>query len=151
MALDPCVRSILCTLSTPVLNSLRTLVTGQVTQITALLNVLQARSVTLGIQLIPVEIARDAAVAVLDESQSIINLLPVSLIEGCGDLGSLQQDLSDSVAQATAAVNDFADDATRLLSLQGEVSAEIAEVNARLARASEFLDLIDVCITEAQT
>ena len=151
MALDPCVGNILCTLSTPVLVSLRTLVTGQVAQIQALLAQLEARSITLGIQVIPIQVSRDLALAVLDQSQSIINLLPISLIQGCGDLGQVQQNLTDGVTQATSAVRDFADDATRVLSLKTEVDAQITQLNAQLTEFNEFLAEITNCITLNQS
>lgn len=148
MALNACVKSVLCTLSTPVLSALRGVVQAQIAQAQAVLGILQARSLTLGIQLVPIELARDAANAVLQESQSIANLLPLSLVEGCGDLGQVRQNLNAAVEQATASVNDFADDATRALSLKDETDARIAELNAQLAEFSELVDTITACISE---
>lgn len=149
MALDPCVKNIVCTLSVPVLTSLKALVEAQISITQSLLAQLQARSVTLGIQLVPIQVARDAAVAVLNESQSIANLLPLSLIEGCADLGSLQVNLTSAVQQATSAVADLADDATRTLSLQNELNLEIASLNTQLTDFNDFVTVIDECLAEA--
>jgi len=148
MALDPCVKSVICTLSLPVLNATKALVEGTIVQLQALLNQLQARSITLGIQLVPVELARDAANAVLQEALSVSNLLPLGIIEGCADLGSIQQGLTAGVEQATAAVNDFADDATRLLSLQVELDLQIEQLNAEIQNAQDLVAVIDECIQE---
>jgi hypothetical protein len=150
MALDACVKSVLCTLSTPILSALRGTVQAQIAQVQSVLGILQARSLTLGIQLIPIELARDAANAVLQESQSIANLLPLSLIAGCGDLGRVRQNLNAAVEQATSGVNDLADDATRALSLKDETDAQIAELNAQLAEFNELVGTIDDCIAENQ-
>lgn len=147
--LDPCVKQIIGTLSLPVLVALKAVVVGVQTQLQAFLAVLEARSLTLGIQLVPTELARDAANAVLQEAESIANLIPVGLIDGCVDLGGVQQDISSAMRQATAGVNDFADAAAQTLSLQAEISAQIAELNVKLDRLSAFNDVIDESINEA--
>lgn len=149
MALNPCVKNVICTLSLPVLVSLKTIIVSSTAQLQSVLAVLQARSITLGLEVLPAELARDAALAVLQEAQSVANLLPLSLIEGCADLGTLQQDLSNGVAQATSAVESFANDATRTLSLKTEVDLGIDELSAAISRQNEFVTIIDECIDEA--
>lgn len=147
--LNPCVKQIICTLSFPVLVALKAVIVGVQTQLQAFLAVLEARSLTLGIQLLPTELARDAANAVLQEAESVANLIPVGLIDGCVDLGGVQQDISSAMRQATAGVNDFADAAAQALSLQAATADEIASIRAKLDRLSAFNDVIDECINEA--
>lgn len=149
MALDPCVKNVICTLSLPVLTGLRAIIVSSVAEMQSALTLLQAQSITLGLETLPIALARNAANAVLQETQSIVNLLPLSLIEGCADLGTLQRDLSDGVAQATSAVDNWAKDATRTLSLKAEVDLGAGELAAALGRQTEFLTAIDECINEA--
>lgn len=149
MALDPCVKNVICTLSLPVLVGIRAVVVSSVAEMQSALNLLQAQSLTLGLETLPIALARNAATAVLQETQSIVNLLPLNLIEGCADLGTLQQDLSNGVSKATSAVDGWARDATRTLSLKAEVDLELDELAAAIGRQTEFLAALDECITEA--
>lgn len=149
MAFNPCVKAVLGTLSLPVLTTLRAVINAQVGVLTALQATLQARLAVLNVQVIPVRIARDAALNVLAEAQSVANLLPLDVIEGCADLGSLQASMSAGVEQATAGVRDLADDATRLLSLNVELTAQITELGTLISQLNDFDTTLQECITAA--
>lgn len=150
MALDPCVRRVLCTLGAPVLISVRATVQPVVPLLEALRAQLQARLALLQIQVIPIQLARDTALLVLEQAQSVANLLPLGIIEDCADLGDVNAKLARGVEQATSAVEDLADDATRALTIETDLSAEIAELTNTINDINEFLEELNFCITQVQ-
>ena len=111
---------------------------------------MQARSITLGIQLIPIQLARNAALLALGEAQSVVNFLPNSAIQGCQALGDLQRDLNDGFQRATADLEDLTRDATRMLSVKNELDADIEQLQAQLTQFSEYVDEITNCLAVVQ-
>lgn len=149
--LDPCISAVLCTLTAPVLISLRTIVDSNIVQIQALVASLQARSVLLGIQAVPIQVVRDQLVPLLQEVESTANILPITLLNQCPPLGQLQADWTDASRRATASVQDLADDLTRTVSLKTGLDAQLAELQATLAELQLLSAEISACITQVQT
>lgn len=149
--LDPCVRNVLCTLSVPVLRSIDGIVTGILAQASATLAQLEARSLTLGVQEAAINSAAGLATSALDSTLAIANFLPLDLVEGCADLGDLQQQIAEASRRSTAAVNDLRDDAIRATSLKGELDADIAALRLDIDRFNLFQDTIQSCIVENST
>ena len=143
MALHPCVKSVLRTLTGPALRSLRSLITANISTLQVLKAQLQTRLTKLQVQLVPIAAGRDAALAVLEQSRGVASILPLDVIRDCTDLGDLNAQMAEGIGQATAAVQDFADDATRLLTIKANLTAEIAKLDTLITRLNEWVAAID--------
>ena len=147
MALNPCVKDILCSLGAPALGALNALIVETESNLNSLKSQLQVRGVTLGIQESIIGTANQAVQSTLEGAGSVTNLLPLASIQGCAPLGDLQQVLQGSVEQAAAAADELTTDAIRATSVSGEVNARIAEIDTELSFLQSVKDVINECLT----
>ena len=144
VTLTACVKSILCSLSVSVLRGLDEVISVYVTIAQTQLAALNAQVALLNIQLTPINLARAAAEQSLDVLESATALLPLELIEGCADLGTMNVLVGGLFADVRADINDKLDDANRTLSLKEELDTVIAELNASL----EYYEALRLIINE---
>lgn len=145
MALNPCVKSIVCGLSTPVIAALDAIVQTYITAINAQLAVISAEIVKLDIALVPVNLSLSVAQSLLDQFDSITNLLPRASVEGCGDLGDIMVSIRGVSDGATAELEDFRQDAIRKLSLKSELTALQTTLNANKLQFEELQSVLRSC------
>jgi len=130
VALNPCVKQILCALGEATLGALNTLLQAQIAIIDAEIASVAAQLAVVDILTIPLEIARDVGQNALNSAQQVASLVPLNFIAGCADLGDLNVNLSRLLANASADFNDIINDLNRKLSLREELNALILELQA---------------------
>lgn len=145
MALDPCVKSILCALSAVVLGALQGIINAQVGLLRAQLAILRAELLKYDIAAVPIEIARNAANAILNDARQAAALLPLSLIAECADLGELNINLVAAIDNETERLNDIIDDASAILSFREELNLAILQVERLIEAFEEILQEIAEC------
>lgn len=149
MALDACVKNVLCTLAVPVLQSLDALIVALQAQLSIQLSAVAVAKLVLAVALAPVEGALELAQAVRDQFNVAYTLLPANLMNGCIDLGDIMQRVNDVTSIATGEIDDFITDANRLLSEQDALNALEIDLNLTTVKFTEFRDVIAECIAEA--
>lgn len=143
--LNPCVRTILCGLSSATLAVLDGYLTQAITTADAYVVQLQAHLAILGITTLPVQATEAAAQQVLSSARAIAGLIPLGLISGCTNLGDMNVNISRFIDQATAEVSRVADDANRLLSLVEEVNLLIDQWQALKEQFEQIKAVIAAC------
>ena len=146
MALNPCVKQILCGLSDATLRTLQSLINGQVAILQAQIVVYQTQLLQYDVLALPVEAARAAAQAVVDKVRNSAYLIPLNLISNCVDLGKFNLNLQQSIDVATAVADDYLYETTRLLSYRDDLNALIAELNAAVTQFTDISSVIDQCL-----
>ena len=145
MALDPCVKQILCALGAAVLGALNAVIQTQKALLTAQVVALQAQLLALDVATIPLEAARSIANEVLNQARTAATLVPFELIAGCVDLGEFNFSLTESIDSALREVNDLVDDLNRLLSFKEELQLLVDEFNRIIEQFDQILLAIQEC------
>lgn len=145
MALDVCVRNILCALSAPVLGALSGIIQTQRAALTAQITGLQTQILRLDVAAAPLEAGRVILNQSLGQLRAAASLVPLSLIEGCGDLGQLNINLVASIDQKTAELNETVDELTRVVSFRDELQTVVDEYTAIIEQFDEILLTIQEC------
>lgn len=145
MALANCVQVLLCGLSAAVRNALVALLQGYIAQLGLVVATLKAQLIYLNILTAPVKIADDAVTGVITKVRAAANLVPLSLIGQCVDIGdlnvSIQQNLDVVLADATIIANDL----ERLLSFGDEIAAKIQSFENTIQFYEQVIATINVC------
>lgn len=147
MAVDACVKAILCPLGNAVLSALTGIISSQVVVLQGELISLGATLATLEVQLIPITITQGLANAALGTVTSIGNLVPIRLVANCTDLGDNLQDLNASIENTRARINQILNEANRSLSFKAEIEQQIAAINATIDRLNDLKAAIAECQT----
>lgn len=145
MALDPCVKAILCPLGGAVLGALNGIISAQVAFLQAQVAVISAQLIALEVQLIPIELVRGLANTAIDAVRSAGNLVPLSLMSNCLGLGEMMVGLNNSLDAATAGANRILNEANRSLSFKAELQASVDEINATIDKLNELKVAISEC------
>jgi hypothetical protein len=145
MAVEACVKQILCALSSAVLGALTSLITAQKAVLEAQVIALEAQLLTLDVATVPLEIARSAALAIISRVRNTATLVPIELIAGCADLGDFNIDLVTAIDRATAELNDVVDDLNRLLSFKAELNLLVTELNRIIDQFGQIELAIQEC------
>jgi hypothetical protein len=144
--LNPCVKQILCSLSDAALASIQALIDGQIALLQAQIIVFQTQLLQYDVLSIPIEIAKAAADAIIDEVKESAFLIPLQAISNCADLGDFNLNLQQSIDVATAALDDISYEATRLLSYKEELNAIVNELNNAISQFTDIRGIIDQCL-----
>jgi hypothetical protein len=144
--LNPCVKKILCGLSSAALNALQSVIDGQVALIQAQIVVYQTQLLQYDVLAIPVEVAQQVAQSYIDKVRNSAILLPLNLITECVDLGNFNLNLQQSIDVALATADDLAYEATRLLSYRDDLNAIVQELNAALTQFTDIKTIIGECL-----
>jgi hypothetical protein len=145
MALDPCVKAVLCPLGNAVLGALNGIITAQVAFLETELATITATLLTLQIQLIPIQAARALANTAVAAVRSAGNLVPVSVMAGCFDAGDLMLKLNASLDSSVAIANHVLDEANRSLSYQAELQQLQTDINATIDKFNQIKLAISEC------
>lgn len=145
MALNPCVRQILCSLSGTVLRSLNAIINTQIGVLQAQVLVFEAQLLQYDILAIPVQAAANVARETLTEVRNSALLIPLELIEDCLDLGLFNLNLQRSIDVVIAELDNLVGNLTRLLSFREELAAIIAELNGIIDQFQDILATIETC------
>jgi len=145
MALDACVKRILCGLSAGARQALNIALSAIVLQNNTLIATLQARLAILNIRLLPAEALRAAATAALQQAREAARMLPLALLADCADLGDLNVRLLLVVDREAAGLIQIIDDLNRLLAVQNELSALIAQLGQLNELIAQLQDTIAEC------
>jgi hypothetical protein len=145
--LNLCVKAILCGLARPVILALSGIIEAQIGAITAQLAAISALLVVVNIATIPIVALQDLAQVAVDEATSVLNLVPLSIMTGCADLGQAMIDINSSINTSLAAANNLLTDVNRKLSFK----AELEDAQVALADAQARLKAISSAIQEALT
>jgi hypothetical protein len=147
MALNPCVKEILCALGSAVLGGLSGLIQAQKVALEALIASFEAQILALDVLNAPLIIARNVALQALHAAESAAELLPLGLISTCADLGDFNINVSTALASTEAELNDIVDRVNRYLSFRAELQAAVDEFNAILEQFSQIELTIQECAT----
>ena len=145
MALNPCVREILCGLSGAVRTTLATIIEGYIAQLNAYRATLEAQLIYLDILTLPLQPLNALAQEALNQSKAGLNIVPLDLIGRCAGIGDLNNAISLNIDLAAASLNNITTDLNRLLSQSDEVRAVIAQVDTVISYYGEVLNEMDFC------
>lgn len=145
MALDSCVREILCGLSAAVRAALSSIIQGYILQLGTYKATLEAQLIYLDLLAIPPQLVNTLAQQALNEAKAATNLIPLSLIGRCVDIGDINATIEDNVNIIAADLNIILTDVSRILSQSDEIQALIDTVSASINLYTEVLSLIDLC------
>ena len=144
--LNPCVRSILCGLSSAVLNSLQAVIDAQIALIQAQIVVYQLQLLQYDVLATPVQAAQQIAQTYVDKVRGSALLIPLSLISECVDLGTFNLNLQQSIDVALATADELLYEATRLLSYRDDLNAIVEELNTALTQFTDIKSVIGECL-----
>jgi len=147
MALNPCVKQILCALGNATLSSLNGLIQAQLLILDAKIIELDAELAVLDVLTFPLTALGAAAAEAVNAATASLSLVPLNLIAGCADLGDLNVNLTQILDNANADLQDYIVDINRKLSLKEELVA-LKDLLASIRQ--QFLD-IQLTIAECST
>jgi len=147
MALNPCVKQILCALGNATLSSLNGLIQAQLLILDAKIIELDAELAVLDVLTFPLTALGAAAAEAVNAATASLSLVPLNLIAGCADLGDLNVNLTQILDDANADLQDYIVDINRKLSLKEELVA-LKDLLASIRQ--QFLD-IQLTIAECST
>jgi len=147
MALQPCVKQILCSLSDSALRSVQSLIDGQVAILESQISIYQTQILQYDVISIPVVIAQQAAQAIVDNVRESAYLIPLGAIGDCVDLGNFNLNLQQSIDVSLSAADDFLFEAARLLSYSEELNAIVAELNDSIDQFNNISFVIEQCLS----
>lgn len=145
MALDACVKNVLCGLDGALRTALQTAINTAKVALQAQLASLQAALTVLDITLAPVELIKDALTLVKDQANALNKLLPTNLFNGCVDLGNLVQGINLANLNGLGGLENALKDASRLLGARDEIEGEIAAINKQLETIGEIESIFSEC------
>lgn len=145
MALDPCVRQILCALGQASLAAITPILDTQIAALTAQKAAIVAQLVALDVASLPVQAANSLAQGVLTQARSIANLVPLQFVSGCVDLGDLNVGVNTALDSISAEATTVAEDLTRLLSFSEELNALSEEIDELITLFEDIKQEIETC------
>ena len=145
MAVDACVKAILCPLGGAVLGALNGIISAQVAFLQAQVITITGQLLTLEVQLVPITVAQGLAASAVAAVRSAGNLVPVGVMAGCFDLGDMTLKLNASLDSSLAAVNRILNEANRSLSFKAELEALRDDINATIAKFQDIQLAISEC------
>ena len=145
MALDQCVKSILCGLGDAALRSIQALINSQVALIQAQILIYQTQLLQFDILALPVEAAQAAVQSIVDEAREAAAIIPLNQISECVDLGEFNVNLNDALNLVLAGFDDITAEAISLLSYRDELNAIVEELNATITQFTDISGVIDEC------
>lgn len=138
MALDPCVKQILCALEAPIRGAIGGVISLALLEAQNLLASAQASLAVTQLLLAPVVIANDIAKISLDQFNAINGLIPTNVMVGCASLGNVLGSINDVTAGATADIDNFLAEASSLLSLADELQGTVDSLNKTIDDLNEM-------------
>lgn len=147
MALNPCVKQILCSLSDAALGALQGIINGQVALLQAQILIYQTQILQFDVLSLPVQAAQAAGQAVVDNVRSSAALVPLNIISQCVDLGDFNLNLQQSIDVVLSSTEDLLAEATRLLSYREELNAIVTELDGAITQFTDISGIIDQCLS----
>lgn len=145
MALDECLKTILCGIGSAAISMLESALQAQVLAAQAALAVIDAEIIQADILGAPFAVAAQLVQEVVDEAKGVLNIVPLNLIGTCTDLGelnvSIRQQIDDYTAEAVSVLND----AAALLSYSDELRALKAELQDLIAYYTDVKLVLETC------
>lgn len=147
MALNPCVKQILCALGQATLNALNTLIVAQIARIDAQIAVFKAQILALDVLILPLQAVKSIAEAAVQAARQSLGLVPLSLIAGCVDLGDFNINLVQTLEDKNAELQDTLTDINRKISIREDLNALVAELDAIREQFADIRVTIAECLT----
>ena len=132
MALNPCVKLLLCALGSGTLAAIRAVLEGQIAALNAEIVLLTTRLGIENVNVAPITAAEAEIQKRIDEVLAWSDLVPLDRLGACADIGLLNVNIHKKVDEALAEAHYVLDDFLRLLAFRDELQALIAEAEARL-------------------
>lgn len=145
LELSACERAIFCPLGNAVLTAIQGLVGVQVAALSAQLAAVTATLLSLQIQLVPLKLTAAAAQLVLDQAESVVNLIPSAALNGCLDAGLSMRAFSDSLASARADVKRTLEAANRSISYEAFLLDKQATLQVAIDDLAAFRSRLATC------
>jgi len=143
--LSPCVRQILCALSQPLRNALTAQLTLARSELQAQLVILQAKVAQYEVLAVGARIVAAVAQAALAQVQAAANLLPLSLISNCTDLGDVNVSVRQNIDRVSQDLVVATQKLTRVLSVSDELADAINVINEQISLLNAVLDAAGAC------
>ena len=144
MALNSCVKQILCTLSSAALREIKSILNTQREIIQAQISIYQAQKLQFDIISIPLNSAKAAADLIINKAKKSSALVPISAMAGCADLGDIMVKIQNSISPTISTLEDYSFEASRLGNISISTSGLIDDLNNTL----DQFDLLDAVIDE---
>lgn len=126
--LNPCVRQILCGLSSATIQALSIFLDAQILLIQSEIAVIEAQILQYDVLAAGVGVLKTLALSAIETFSAALNFVPFRLIANCVDLGDFSLSVRADVDRAIADTTRVLDDAQRLLSIANELRALKAEL-----------------------
>lgn len=149
MALDACVKQIICSLSAGVLGALDDAIDVQLAQLQGAVVAAQAQILKYDVLALPVQAANTAAQAALAQLKAFAGLVPSNLITGCTDMGNITIEMQRAIDGVAGPLNDYTQDLARLLSIREELNALVEEYNQIIDTLNQLKAVIAECALQA--
>ena len=145
MALNPCVKRIICPLGDAFIGAVNALITLFLAQIDAQIAAAQAALAVVEIQLTPIRVAAAAAQTVLNQARAASDIIPAGLAGDCLSLGEFVVDIRKTIETTIADIADFSRELQQMFSFQDELQALVDELNAIRDRYGDFQLELQAC------
>ena len=145
MALNACVRTILCSLSKPVIKAIDNAISVQILFLQEQIIVLQAQIAAMQVQIIPLKFVRGLAQEVVRRALGVTQLLPLEIIADCADLGDFNINVSQTIERFLGDALAAIDEVTRLISFQQELQLVVDEIQGIIAQYKDIKLTIEEC------
>ena len=147
--LNPCVKSILCALSTPVLNAIQGIISAQKAVLQTQIAAIQLQLLQYDLAALPIEAANAAAQTMLSQVKQVSTLVPLNMVAECLDLGTFNQNLVSSLDFVSAYASQMSFEAIEFLTYRDELNGIIAKMNNTIDQFDLVNDVIDQCKASA--
>jgi hypothetical protein len=149
VALNPCVKQIVCSLSAAVLGALDSAIQLQIANLTVQKNVIEAQILKYDVLGIPIQFANEAAQYALNQLRGFAALIPTNLVAGCADMGNININVQRSIDTVSGGLADITQDATRLLSVREELAFLDQQYSEAISQFNQFRAVIAECALTA--
>jgi hypothetical protein len=144
MALNPCVQQILCPLSDAVKNAFAGVIGTTIATLQAQVATITATLILIQPQKAIAIAARDAVLLVFEAVTVPLQLVPLSLIAGCKDLGFTMASLNAGFDDVRAEVARVVDEANRQITYDAFLTQKRDVLNAAIAQ----LEAVQIALAE---
>lgn len=146
MAVERCVKDLLCALSGSTIDTLKGLITQYRAALATQITVLQTQLIKLDVLTLPQQLANELAQTAIQEVRSgADNIIANIPLADCLALSEVTEAIQTNIDVTLAEANAIVEDLNRLLSRRAEVEALIAALEEKRTLYLDVLTALDEC------
>lgn len=143
--LDPCVRSIVCGLSSAARSALIAALQADIAGLDAQILLLQEKALRYDLLATAAQVTVTALEAVLAQLKAGLSIIPTALIAGCVDLGDTMVAASEYIDRTTAELETTLRDRVAVISFADELKLLIAKYQKYRDLFQAIIDTVNLC------